>query len=271
MKVLYFGNKENEKIILVHGFQAPYQMWQAYIDYYKNDYCVVVPVLPGHGKDSEEFVSFENAVKEFEEYYIENFGKDVFAVYAISMGGVFATTLFSSGRLNIQKFIVESSPLLPFGKFIAFLAKKQYLAIAKKMRTRNPKLINKLAVSIQDPKLYDEFLNVIDNMSKNSIKNYIDSLLNYRFPTDIDAKETEMYYYYGGAKEEIPFKFSAKYIKKHYPQTNTFCIEGKKHCEGVIFEANEKILLLNGILGYEGPTKVGLSLIFPCKFKFCML
>ncbi len=249
MQILYFRDIEKKKIILVHGFQAPYQMWKPYIDYYKNDYCIIIPILPGHNVEiKDEFISFKNTIDDFEQQYIEKFGKDVYMVYAISMGGVFATNLFSRGNLNIQKLVLESSPLFPFGKLVGFLAGKKYIKIAQQMRSRNPKLLKKLAKSIEDKSLYNEFLNIMDNMTESTIKNYLNELLNYTFPKNINTKDTEMYYYYGGVKNEILFKYAAKYIKKYYPQTNTICIEGKKHCEGVIINPKEKINLLNKIL-----------------------
>ncbi len=48
MEILEYGNPKNDKIILIHGFQSPYQLWNDYIYYYKNDYCVIVPILAGH-------------------------------------------------------------------------------------------------------------------------------------------------------------------------------------------------------------------------------
>ena len=248
MKILYFGDTKNKKIVLVHGFQAPYHMWKEYIDYFKEKYCVIVPILPGHYKGSENFINFEIAVSDFEKEYIKKFGKDIYAVYAISMGGIFATKLFSRRNLNIQKFILESVPLLRFGKIIAFFAKKQYITISRKICERKSKYFYKLKNAIKNKSLFNEFLNVLDNMSETSIKNYIDDMLNYKFPKDIYCKDLEIYYYYGGDKEEIPFKISAMYLKKYYPQTKTFCIEGKKHCEGVISEPYEKIKLLESIL-----------------------
>lgn len=35
MEILEFGNKDNKKIILIHGFQSPYQVWNKYIERYK--------------------------------------------------------------------------------------------------------------------------------------------------------------------------------------------------------------------------------------------
>ena len=64
MEILEFGNKENKKIILIHGFQSPYQVWDEYVKYYEKDYHVIVPILPGHNpKKKEEFISFKECAK----------------------------------------------------------------------------------------------------------------------------------------------------------------------------------------------------------------
>lgn len=57
MEILEFGNKSKEKIILIHGFESPYQIWNDYIDYYKKDFHVIVPLLAGHNpKEKEDFI-----------------------------------------------------------------------------------------------------------------------------------------------------------------------------------------------------------------------
>ena len=42
MEILEFGNKDKRKIILIHGFQMPYQIWNKYIEYYKNNFHIIV-------------------------------------------------------------------------------------------------------------------------------------------------------------------------------------------------------------------------------------
>ena len=32
MGILEFGDKEKDKIILIHGFETPYQIWEKYIE-----------------------------------------------------------------------------------------------------------------------------------------------------------------------------------------------------------------------------------------------
>ena len=43
MKFLEFGNSENKKIMLIHGFQVPWQVWQPQIDYFSQKYYVDCP------------------------------------------------------------------------------------------------------------------------------------------------------------------------------------------------------------------------------------
>ena len=119
MEILEFGNKNNKKIILIHGFQSPYQVWDDYIKYYEKDYHLIVPILTGHNpKKKEEFISFKECAKELEDYYISKYGNDVYAIYGMSMGGVLAATIWENRRLNIDKVILDGSPLVSFNNFI---------------------------------------------------------------------------------------------------------------------------------------------------------
>ncbi len=82
MKILEFGDTTKRKLLLIHGFQSPWQVWNQYIDYYKKDFHVIVPVLSGHNpEEKEDFVSFAVEAKEIEDYIIPRYGKDMYAVY----------------------------------------------------------------------------------------------------------------------------------------------------------------------------------------------
>ena len=74
MDVLEFGDKDKRKIVLIHGFQSPYQVWDKYIEHYKSLFHVIVPVLPGHNPESkEDFISFAETARAFEDYYIPRY------------------------------------------------------------------------------------------------------------------------------------------------------------------------------------------------------
>lgn len=81
MKILEFGDTGKRKIILIHGFQCPWQVWNKYIEYYKDKFHIIVPIMSGHNPAVlEDFVSFSADAKEIEDYMLSHYGKDVYAV-----------------------------------------------------------------------------------------------------------------------------------------------------------------------------------------------
>ena len=57
--------------MLVHGFESPYQIWIDYIEHYKENYHILVPILPGHDvQEKSKFISFDDTAKEIENYCI---------------------------------------------------------------------------------------------------------------------------------------------------------------------------------------------------------
>lgn len=248
MKILEYGNPNNEKIVLIHGFQSPYQIWDDYIDYYKDKYCVIVPILTGHNlNDNEDFVSFSKCLKEFIEYYIPKYGNKIFAIYAMSMGGVFASFIFKNSNIKIEKMILESSPILGYGKFITIFLTKEYLSITHKAQKRDKKIVSQAINSMITPDKLDDFLKLIDHISDTTITNYIIEMSHFKIGND-GNKDTEIYYLYGGKVSEILFRKVAKYLRKNYKNAKTICFKGKGHCEDALIRPSERIKVLNKIL-----------------------
>ena len=53
MLVHEFGDTSKQKIILIHGFQSPWQVWEKYIEHYKKDFHVIVPIISGHNPEDK--------------------------------------------------------------------------------------------------------------------------------------------------------------------------------------------------------------------------
>ncbi|HQB60234.1 MAG TPA: hypothetical protein PK899_01090, partial [Spirochaetota bacterium] len=111
----------------------PYQIWNPYIERYKKDFHVIVPILPGHNpKQKEDFISFAKTAQEFEQYYISRYGESAYAIYAISMGGVLAATLWQNKKLKIEKLLFDGSPLAPVNSFVRKTILRFYLNVTRK-------------------------------------------------------------------------------------------------------------------------------------------
>ena len=249
MEILEFGNKENKKIILIHGFQSPYQVWDEYIKYYEKNYHIIVPILPGHNpKNKEEFVSFKECAKKIEDYYISKYGNDVYAIYGMSMGGVLTATIWENKRLNIEKVIFDGSPLVSSDNIIQKFMIKFYIDITHKSQRREQKTLEQAVNNIITRDKLEYLLQVLDNISDDTIINYIKDIGKFKLSNNIDTKNTAIYYYHGTKSNEMLAKKTAKYIKRHYPNSNIICFRGKGHCENSLLNPEKMIKELDKIL-----------------------
>lgn len=239
---------EKRKLILIHGFQMPYQTWNKYIDYYKNDFHIIVPIMPGHYPNhAENFVSFSETAKEFESYYISKYGEEVFAVYAMSMGGVLAAVLWQNRRLKIEKIIFDGSPLVPFNRFVKKMITGFYLNVTHKTQRRDKKTLEQ-AKNIYPQDSFNDFLKLLDTMTDTTIRNCIEGVTNFQLADNLDNQNTAIYYYFGTKFNEIMARKTAKFISNHYKNSVIKCFKGKSHCEMTLFFPELMVKELDEIL-----------------------
>lgn len=249
MKVLEFGDKNKRKIILIHGFQSCYQVWNKYIAHYEKEFHVIVPILPGHNPGAKDnFISFDETAKELEAYYIPRYGEKVYAVFGMSMGGALTATLLQNQKLHIEKVIFDGSPLVGINSIVSKMMLRFYLNITHKSQQRDKKTLEQAVKSIVSEENLDDFLQVLDNMSDTTIINCINNIAQYKLPGNIDTKGTKIYFYHGTATSEMLAKRTAIFISKHYPNSFVHCFNGKAHCENSLLHPELMMKELNRVL-----------------------
>ena len=73
--------------------------------------------MSGHNPDvKDDFISFAADAIEIEDYILSRYGKEIYAVYGMSMGGVLTATLWQNNRLTFDKVIFDGSPLVSYNK-----------------------------------------------------------------------------------------------------------------------------------------------------------
>ncbi len=249
MEIIKYGDENNKRIILIHGFESPYQIWEDYIEHYRKSYCVIVPIMPGHNVNmKDDFISFEQCAKELEDYCIDQFGSEIYAVYGMSMGGVLASHLWKNKRLKIRKLIMESSPLLSYGSFMTSFLTKQYLNITHKAQKGDKNVIKKAVGSMVTEDKLNCFIELLKNISDTTIKNYIKEIGKFKLPHNIDTQDTELFYFYGSNASEFLFRREAKFIRKNYAGATIFFLKGKGHCEDALLHPEKRIAELDKIM-----------------------
>lgn len=248
MKILEFGDASKRKIILIHGFQCPWQVWNKYIEYYKSKFHIIVPIMSGHNSEvKENFISLTTDAKEIEDYILSRYEKEIYAVFGMSMGGVLAATLWQNNRLMFNKVIFDGSPLVSYNKLIKGFMKKFYIDITHKSQQRDKKTIKQATKVIISEENLECFLKVLDNMSDITIENSIDGIADFKLSQSMNTPNTVVYFFHGTAFNEMLAKKSAKYVKKYYPTTIVKCFKGKFHCENALFNPEIMISELDNI------------------------
>lgn len=249
MKILEFGNKVNRKMLLIHGFQSPYQIWNRYIEHFEKDFHIIVPVIQGHDVDrKEDFTTFAENAKMIEDYVISNFGNKIYMVYGMSMGGILAAQLWQNQRLNFEHVVFDGTPLVSCNRILKKMLLNFYLDVTHKTQARDKKTVGQAVGTIISGENLDNFLAVLDNMTDSTIINCVNSVWSYRLPSDIDTPDTKLHFFHGTKINEIYAKKSAKYLKKHYPDTTIKCFNGKGHCENALINPNVMIEELSKIM-----------------------
>ena len=242
MKILEFGDVGKRKLLLIHGFQCPWQVWNKYIEYYKKEFHIIVPIMSGHNPEvKEEFISFKADAKEIEDYVLSRYGKDIYAIYGMSMGGVLTATLWQNNRLSFEKVIFDGSPLVSYNRFMKSFMKKFYIDITHKSQQRDKKTVEQATKVIISEENLENFLAVLDNMSDVTVENSIDGIADFKLNQSISTPNTMVYFFHGTAFNEMLAKKSAKYVRKYYPTTVVKCFKGKFHCENALF--NPEIMI----------------------------
>ena len=248
MKILEFGDTSKRRIILIHGFQCPWQVWNKYIEYYEKKFHIIVPIMSGHNPEvKDDFISFTDDAKEIEDYILSRYGKEIYAVYGMSMGGVLTATLWQNKRLTFDKVIFDGSPLVSYNNLMEGFMKKFYIDITHKSQQRDKKTVEQATKVIISEDNLEYFLKVLDNMSDVTVGNSIDDIADFKLSQSINTPDTVVYFFHGTAFNEMLAKKSAKYVNKYYPTTIIKCFKGKFHCENALFNPEIMITELDKI------------------------
>lgn len=242
MRFHTFGNKENKKMILIHGVLTPWQIWQESIDYFSENYYVIVPALDGHiEEEASEYRTVEDEAERIIEYMLTNFGNDVDTICGLSMGGAIAYKIFESGKLNINYLVLDGAPLSPVGKLPVWIMEKSYISIIHKSKARDKKTLESFKKDFLPEKYLESFLKFADTMSDSSISNIVRSVFSISISTCEHGKDTSILFMHGTKGNESVSAKSAKRMKEIYPQTQIRCFEGYKHAELAIYHSKDWI------------------------------
>ena len=128
-----YGNKENKKILALHGMLCDWQKFRGLLKPLEETYYVIYPAMTGCYDGSPDFVSFADECRQIEEYITDCFDGCLDAVWGASQGATVLTELLARNRIRIRIAILDGVYLAHQGKIAAHLGLKAF----RKMRINN--------------------------------------------------------------------------------------------------------------------------------------
>ena len=250
MKFHEFGDKNNKTMLLIHGVLTPWQIWQPQIDFFKDNYRVIVPALDAHIEDEKsEFLSIDDEAEKIEEYVKTNLGGSVYALCGLSMGGKIANRIFERSNIGVKNLVLDGAPLVKGSVIAKRFMIMSYKSIIRKSQQRDQGTLENFKRDFLPEKYLDTFLKFADTMSDESIENMIGSVCDITFEP-VDNKNTKILFMHGTKGNEVYAKKSAKKMRGLYGGSVTIKrFDGCKHCETAVYNPEKWCDTVNDFLG----------------------
>ncbi len=237
-----FGDKSRPAMLLIHGMLTPWQIWQEVAEKFSDEYFVIVPALDAHEEDTRsEFKSVEQQAEKIEKFCLANTSGDIAVMCGISMGGVIAFEIFRSGKLTIDKLILDGAPLVGFNKLLGAIMCNQYKSLIHKSQLRAKGIMRSFKKKFLPEKYTDSYLAIADRMSDTSIENIINSLSDNRLIGFSSSSKTKILFCYGTKGNEGVSETSAFTLKGLYSNLTLKCFQKCTHCYYISFEPQKWI------------------------------
>lgn len=237
-----FGNKSRPAMLLIHGMLTPWRIWQEAAEHFSEDYFVIVPALDAHEEDTRsEYISVEQESEKIISYCLANVSGDIAVLCGISMGGVIAFEIFKSGKLTIDKLVLDGAPLVGFNKLMGAMMKNQYKSLIHKSQLRVKGVMRSFKKNFLPEKYLDSYLAIADRMSDTSIENIIGSLSKNRLEGFSSASKTKILFCFGTKGNEGISETSAFTLKGLYSRLTLKCFQKCTHCYYISFKPQKWI------------------------------
>lgn len=231
MKILEFGDKQKEKIILIHGLNIPWQMWNEEIEIYSRQYHVIVPVLNGYDTEGDTpFVSIEEEAKKIKEFILKKHGKSVHMIVGMSMGAAITFSIVLDGELHSDYLVFDSGVFVPTNPLLLSINNKMQLKYKNATKARNEKFLKQLNVAYGE-KLAPYYMELADVMTDDNLLASSNSIGNFRLPDGVKLPNTNIIAFRGTVFMEIIAKKSTKYLKKNFSNAYIKVFNGNQHAE----------------------------------------
>ena len=176
-----FGANTDPTILLLHGERLSWWSFADIIPHLSKHYHVIVPVIDGHGEDSETpFVSISDAAQKLIAYIDSDCSGKVLTIFGVSFGAQIVIEAITK-RNDIAKYVVlQSASVLPSRLDIRVIQPVCKL-YDRLLRQKWLSQIQAKSLCVK-PVQFDQYYQDLTNITETSMANIIKSAVTYSAP-----------------------------------------------------------------------------------------
>lgn len=237
-----FGNKSMPVIIFLHGGGLSWWSWKPQIEALQKDYCIVAPIIDGHGEACDTtFVSIKESAEQVIKYIKENCYGKVFAICGLSIGAQIAVEILSKECDITEYAVIESALVYPIKMAIA-LTVPMYNMCYGLIKKRWFSKLQAKSLNVPD-RLFDAYYEESTRMTKESLINITISNGGYSMPSTLCNTKAKTLILVGG-KELSVMKKSALLLHETINGSFLKVIEKSGHGEISLVYSDKYLNLL---------------------------
>ena len=241
MKIQYFGDPSNPKIVVLHPMLLDGKSMLPLLGELRNSHCVIAPDLTGHGTDTGIFQSAQQEAETLAGWLTTQGWIDLKLVFGASIGAVVAMQLIAMPTFKVHTAVLEGCPLHSNAAFLRMMATRMFLSKHRKAQ-QHPGLSAQRMT-----KIYGETLGLImgytfEQIRPETLQAIAVACSDCTFPNYPKELEAHLFFEYGS--EDISAKTARRVVSKHYPSASFTVREGYVHCQypAVLGEQYSKVL-----------------------------
>jgi len=230
MKFYEYGDRKLPTIMLIHGGGNSSWMFEKQALQLQKDYCVVLPVLDGHGEEKDiTYSSTQEQADKIIRYIDEKCGGHLYAIGGASLGSQIAMEVLSRRPDFIDKAILESGICTPKPGLAKIVCNKWM--IKTMIISYNMKWMVRWSCRQYGwpEEMLDQFIEDAKALSYDSNVNLYRTYLNYIIPKSLLKIKAKVLLLYG-SKEKGMMKKDVLQAAKSIPGSIVEELKGYNHC-----------------------------------------
>ena len=229
MRFKKFDNKSMPVIIFLHGGGLSWWSWKPQIEALKKDFCIVTPIIDGHGEAYDTtFVSIKKSGEQVTKYIKDNCNGKVFAICGLSIGAQITVEILSKECDITENAVIESALVYPI-KLTSALTVPMYNMCYGLIKKRWFAKLQAKTLNVPYS-LFETYYEESSKITKESLINFTISNGNYPMPKTLCNTKAKVLILVG-EKELSIMKKSATLLHETIKGSYLKVIEKSRHGE----------------------------------------